>query len=499
MFKIMFRIKALFSLLAFGFVSVVTVNTVSILAFDQSAFAQDREVRTRPKQKATPQMSPDVFALYDKAGIEIEDGNYQVASEILDKWQSRKGLSSYEMAISYQMRGFIAYQQEDLSKAIVEYSKILQFPDIPYATTDSIRYNLAQFLSIEDRFKESLEVLAEWFLYQPSPTAQAFFFKGQVHYQYGIELDKAANTKRQADQQFRLGVVDVERTINMAIADPLVTVRENWYQIQSALYYQLENYSKVRDVLEIVIVKWPRPKYWVQLSAMYSELKQLEKQLAVLDVAYRLGFLEKEANIVTIAQLYSINGLPYLAAQVMEESMKPSMLDGEQVYLVNPEDEKNLTLLGQSYLVGRDYAKSTAPLTKAAELAQDGELFLQLGSVFSTLEEWKNAASSLQSAIEKTIANNQRIDRENRANRNDPDYKPERKERLEQTYLYLGVAYFNFREFTKAEKAFKDARRAAPSNDKKIRRTIAGWLNYITTEKQRLRRLAASGITPSGH
>lgn len=496
MLKTMFTIKTLFSLLAFGFVSIATVNTVSIFAFEQSAFAQDREVRTRPKQKATPQMTPEIFALFESTQLDIEAENFQGANATLDKWQSRKGLSSYELAMSYQMRGFIAYQQENLSKAIAEYSKILQFPDIPYATTDSIRYNLAQFLSIENRFKESLAVLAEWFLYQPTPSAQQFFFKSQVHYQYGVELDKT--NKTQADRQFKLGVVEVERTINMGKADPLVTIRENWYQIQSALYFQLEDYSKVRDVLEIMIVQWPRPQYWVQLSAMYSELKQLDKQLAVLDVAYRLGFLEKEANIVTIAQLYSINELPYLAAQVMENAMKPIMEDGKQVYLVDPEEEKNLTLLGQSYLIGRDYAKSTAPLTKAAELAEDGELFLQLGSVYSTLEEWKNAASSLQSAIDKTITNNKRIDQENRANRNNPDYKPERKESLEQTYLYLGMAYFNFREFTKAEKAFKDARRVAPSNDRKIRRTIAGWLTYITTEKQRLKRLAASGITPSG-
>lgn len=498
MLKTVFTIKAFFSLLAFCFVSVVTVNTVSILAFEQSAFAQDREVRTRPKQRATPQMSPTIFDLFESTQLDIEAENYQGANATLDKWQSRKGLTSYELAMSYQMRGFIAYNQENLAKAIIEYNKILQFTDIPYATLDSIRYNLAQFLSIENRFKESLAVLAEWFLYQPNPNAQQFFFKSQVHYQYGIELDKAANTKRQADQQFRLGVVEVERTINMAKVNPLVTIRENWYQIQSALYYQLEDYSKVRDVLEIVIVQWPRPKYWVQLSAMYSELKQLEKQLAVLDVAYRLGFLEKESNIVTIAQLYSINGLPYLAAQVMEESMKPVMQDGQQVYLVDPEEGKNLTLLGQSYLVGRDYALSTAPLSKAAELAEDGELYLQLGSVYSTLEEWQNSASSLQSAIDKTITNNKRIDQRNRANRNNKDYKPERKEDLEQAYLFLGVAYFNFREFTKAEKAFKDARRVADSSDKKIRRQVSGWLNYITSEKQRLKRLAASGITPSG-
>jgi len=176
---------------------------------------------------------------------------------------------------------------------------------------------------------------------------------------------------------------------------------------------------------------------------------------------------------VTIAQLYSINGLPYLSAKVLEKGMNTTkVVDGKKEPLVDPKDEKNLTLLGQSYLVGKDFKLSTEPLNKAAELAKDGKLYLQLGSVYSTLEDWKNAASSLQKAIEKGKLDD-----------------------LEQAYLYLGLAYVNFREFTKAEEAFKNAQRVG-GDDAKVRKTVAGWMSYIAAEKQRLKRLAAAGITP---
>jgi len=466
-----------FSLLAGGIFSPYSLMGEKNIAFAQQSSAScqqvQRQVRTRPKQNVAPQMTPETFKIFEQVQIEIDEENYGEAQSLVETLLSRKGLSNYEMAMGFQMRGFVAYLKDDYNTAIREYMKILQTPDIPYATADSIRYTVAQLLSMQGRFQESLKELDEWFLYQPNPTPMQFFFKSQVHYQYGLELDKNASTKAQAVQQFKIGIVEVEQAICMAKADPTIDVLENWYQIESALYFQIEDYEKVRDVLEIMIVKWPRPAYWVQLSAMYSELKQYEEQLAVLDVAYRLGFLEKEANIVTIAQLYSINGLPYLSAKVLEKGMNTTkVVDGKKEPLVDPKDEKNLTLLGQSYLVGKDFKLSTEPLNKAAELAKDGKLYLQLGSVYSTLEDWKNAASSLQKAIEKGKLDD-----------------------LEQAYLYLGLAYVNFREFTKAEEAFKNAQRVG-GDDAKVRKTVAGWMSYIAAEKQRLKRLAAAGITP---
>jgi tetratricopeptide (TPR) repeat protein len=467
------KIITLASIFGIGLMAGVSATTLPVFNLDNTAIAQQqRQVKTRPKQNVAPQMTPEVFAIFEQAQLEVEAGNNFAARSLVETLLSRKGLSSYEMAMGYQMKGFIAYNEGDMSAALNEYRKILQFTDIPYGTTDAIRYTVAQLLSMEGRYDESLRELNEWFSYQPSPTPMNYFFKAQVHYQYGADLDKA--NPQAADAQFRLGIQEVENT--MAVARQTgMEILENWYQIQSALYYQLEDYEAVRDILEIVIVKWPRPGYWTQLSAMYSELKQFDRQLAVLDVAYRLGFLEKEQNLITVAQLYSINGIPYLAAKVMEDGMKKTKkVDGEDVPVVDPEDEDNLTLLGQSYLVGRDYDLATEPLGKAAEMSEDGKLYLQLGSVYSTMEDWRNAAASLQKAIDK-------------GELDDP----------EQAYLYLGLAYVNFRDFTKAEEAFRSARRMAGSDDQRVRRQVDGWLRFIVSEKARLKRLADAGITPT--
>jgi len=122
--------------------------------------------------------------------------------------------------------------------------------------------------------------------------------------------------------------------------------------------------------------------------------------------------------------------------------------------------------LGEAWLTSREYQKSIAPLELAARDADDGELYLQLGFVHSTLEDWAKTTRAIQRGINKGDLKNEG-----------------------QAYLYLGMAYFNMEEFKKAEDAFNKARRFETN-----RRTATGWLNYIKNEKVRLIRLADAGL-----
>ncbi len=262
-------------------------------------------------------------------------------------------------------------------------------------------------------------------------------------------------------ESYRKGIPLVETAIDIAKANPTTEVRENWYELQLVLYYELSDFAKVRDILEVIIVRWPRPRYWVQLSAMYSELEEDKKQLAVMDVAYRLGFVTAETNLVTVAQLYMIPA-PYLSAKVLEKGMRDDC--GEAC--VDKEKAKNQKLLGQAHLNAKDFAKAGKPLSLAAAEEENGNLWFQLGVVYMQIEEWEKAADAIQKAIDKG-----ELRQEGEA------------------YIRLGSAYFNMEQFKKAENAFKAARRF-PS----VRRNAGGWIDYIDFEKARLRRLAAAGL-----
>ena len=336
---------------------------------------------------------------------------------------------------------------------------MLALPNLPYRFTDNVKYTLAQFYAIEGNFQKSLDILLDWLSYQPDPSSSQWHYIAQTYYQLGLQ--QAKTNKNRALESYRKGIPLIETAIDIAKLNPTTQVRENLYELQFVLYYELSNYSKVRDILEIIIVKWPRPRYWVQLSAMYSELREDEKQLAVMDVGYRLGFITAETNLVTVAQLYMISA-PYLSAKVLEKGMRDDCGDA----CIDKEKARNQKLLGQAHLNAKDFAKAGKPLSLAAAEEENGELYFQLGVVYMSIEEWEKAEDTLQKAIKKG------------------DLKQEG-----EAYLRLGSVYFNMEQFKKAEDAFKAARRFP-----KVRKNAKGWIEYIVAEKARLKRLAAAGL-----
>ena len=446
--------------LALTAVGLVASPAVDLGSFDSSAFAQqDRVVKQRPRQRVAPQVSPEFFKRYETAQELIAEENYIEALEVINKMANRRGINDYERSIAVQLRGLIYYEQDNFPWAIREYEAVLALPNLPYRFMDNIKYTLAQFYAIEGNYQKSLDILLDWLSYQLDPRSSQWHYIAQTYYQLGLQQDKT--NKNRALESYRKGIPLIETAIDIAKLNPTTQVRENLYELQFVLYYELSNYSKVRDILEIIIVKWPRPRYWVQLSAMYSELREDEKQLAVMDVGYRLGFITAETNLVTVAQLYMISA-PYLSAKVLEKGMRDDCGDA----CIDKEKARNQKLLGQAHLNAKDFSKAGKPLSLAAAEEENGELYFQLGVVYMSIEEWEKAEDTLQKAIKKG------------------DLKQEG-----EAYLRLGSVYFNMEQFKKAEDAFKAARRFP-----KVRKNAKGWIEYIVAEKARLKRLAAAGL-----
>jgi len=441
-------------------VGLVITPAIDIVNIQSVAVAQqNRVVKERPPQRIAPQVTPVYFELYTKAQEYIGEEDYVSALELIDKMVNRRGINNYERAIAIQLRGLIFYEQEDIPKAIREYEAVVASSDVPYGFADNVKYTLAQFYAIEGNFQKSLDLLLEWLQYQPEPKPNEWHYIAQTYYQLGLQ--QAKTNKSKALETYRKGIPLIEHAIDLANADPLVEIRENWYELQSVFYYELGNYTKVRDILEIMIVKWPRPRYWVQLSAMYSELGEDIKQLAVMDVAYRLGFVTAETNLIAVAQLYMISA-PYLSAKVLAKGMSDDC--GEAC--IDSEKAKNQKILGQAYLNAKDFSLAGKPLSKAAEEEEDGELFFQLGAVYMSIEEWEKSADAFQKAIKKGGLRQEG-----------------------EAYIRLGSVYFNMEEFKKAEEAFKQARKFSS-----VRKQANGWIEYIGFEKERLKRLAAAGL-----
>lgn len=405
------------------------------------AFAQQKKAKPAPvrKTRRIKTLSIQVNRKLEAAQVAVDEKDYTEAFDILSALQ-RKKINSYESAMVWYFFGFLYYEQDDYPKAIQAYEQVLQEKGLPLNFEDSIRFTVAQLYFAEENYRKSLQLLDEWLIYQENPPVQAFMFKGQAHY---------------ALEDYRNAVAPILTAIGMRKAAGVV-VRENTYLLLRSLYFELEDLQKVKDILEILILNYPpKADYWLQLSAIHSELREEDSQLATMEVAYKQGFFGKENHYVNLAQLYLYNLVPIKAARVFEDGF------GKKVV---KENKKNLEIYSQALMLAREFKESIVPLERAAKLSDDGDLYLRLAQVQIEIDDHAAAVKAIQAALKKGD-----LDR--------PD----------QASMLLGTSYFNLDRLQDAINAFR-----AAAKDKRSRKQANTWIEYLRKEMKRRKQLAAA-------
>jgi tetratricopeptide (TPR) repeat protein len=117
-------------------------------------------------------------------------------------------------------------------------------------------------------------------------------------------------------------------------------------------------------------------------------------------------------------------------------------------------DLEVLEMLGNSWIAAREYEKSIAPLQQAAEMAEDGRLYLRLGQVRVQREDWKEATALIQKAIKKGGL-----------------------EDAGKAELLLGISYYSDQNPDLARTAFRRAREHESTESDAI-----AWLEHISRQ-----------------
>ena len=345
-------------------------------------------------------------------------------------------LNDYERGIVEQIFATIAIDEGNYPEAIRRFQNILALESVPVSLDITSLQALGQLYLAEEQYDKSIEMIKEWLTFQANPGPQPYIWLAQAY--YGMEnYEKILETTNTA--------IELSRQQGAPI-------QENWYLLQRLAHFELGNMEKVTGVLELLAVNWDKPEYWKQLSAAYSELEQPDKQLAAMEVAYRRGFLDKESELKNLAQLYLFHEVPIKAAWVLEEGLEKGIIE---------ETGKNYALLGQSYLNAEELEKAEDPLRNAAQMQEDGELWMRLGQVFVEREKWGEAIPSLQKA-----ASSDDLDEAGYA------------------YMLLGQAYFNTDQFEKAKEQFRLAMRR-DATEKGARQ----WIQHTNSEVKRRQQL----------
>ena len=170
-------------------------------------------------------------------------------------------------------------------------------------------------------------------------------------------------------------------------------MRENWVQFLISIHFELGDNKAVVPLLKRLIKHSPEKKaYWLQLSATYSRLNDMDKALSVLELAYAQGMLTDQKGLLTLARLYYQAKIPKKAAQLIEKHLGDGSLS---------ETPESLELLAASQLLSQELNKARSSLDKAAKAQWKIKARVQLARIHYELKEWVLCKEALENAIEK--------------------------------------------------------------------------------------------------
>ena len=199
-------------------------------------------------------MREQVYNKFAAAQEAIEAGDEATAEDVLGDVKRMKNLNSYEVAMMWNTYAYIYYSQEKYSQAIDAYKNVLAQEELPYSLEHTTIFALAQLYFVTEDYRTVIDYMNQWFKVAENPGPDAYIIVGQAHY---------------ALEDYRGGLPYVERAVALA-KERGREVRENWYLLLRAMYWELDDMPKVRDVLIELLTHWPKKQYWTQLAAIYG-------------------------------------------------------------------------------------------------------------------------------------------------------------------------------------------------------------------------------------
>lgn len=416
--------------------SIVALFMLLGLPTAPTVYAQQGEGQSERKRKKTPALREKVYKRLIEAQELGEAEQYTEALRIMDRLSQEDDLNSFEKAQLYNFYAFIYFQQERFQDAIRAYENVRAQPDLPDAMRTQAIYALGQLYFTVDNYPKSIELLEEWFREADNPGPGPYVFLSQGYYQ---------------QKQYRKAVPPLERAISIA-KERGQEVKENWLLLKRVYHYELKEYNVVADVLNELIARFPKREYWNQLSAVYGELGDNKRQLAVLELAYMQGYLDRSQDLRNLSQLYMMNGDPYRGAKTLEKAISDGIV---------ADDLANLRLLSQAWGAAREDEKALPVLQRAAALSSDGKLDLRIAYSYLNVDDYEKAADAVRTALRKGGLRN-----------------------AAEARILLGTALFNDDKFKEAREVFEAAQTGSTA------KRASQWLTHISREEARRAELA---------
>lgn len=393
---------------------------------------QDEEANKQQKTKQAQAVSKEVYDRIQKAQEKVDAKDYRGALRLLEGLYNPDKLTEYEQANVLNYMGFVYYNMDDTNNALRTYERMLAIPSLEPQLAKQTTYTLAQLYTMQENYSKALTTLDRWFALEPNPAPEPFILKAQNLYQV---------------QRYKEMINPIETAMRIA-KEREKPAKEDWYVLLNFAYFQQEDYRKVRDIQKILLVTWPKKRYWFSLAGAFTELGEDNNLINAYAAANTQRMLEKESELVTMAQLYMQREVPYKAASLLEAEMTSGRVG---------RTAKNYRLLSQAWTLAMEDEKSIPALQEAAKLSDDGELDVRLGNAYLNTGDYEGCSKSARAGLRKGRLKS-------------PD----------NAQISLGMCLYNLREYQDAIKSFEVAARTPRS-----RKVSNQWINVIRADIDR--------------
>ena len=310
-------------------------------------------------------------------GLLPED--YVAIIAVLDDWRTgSRRLRSYDASVMWNYYAFVYQTQENYVEARKAYLKVIEQEHATYQLRTQSLLAVAQIDFLAEDYASAYEWLNKWYEASDEHRPSTVILLSQAAYQ----LKKYVEAIKWADVSIDSHVQEQGGGI----------AKENWYVIKLASLSSLKRDFDVIDLLEFMVIAFPKKQYWVQLAGFYGETKQTEAQLATWEAALIAGFLDREAEVLAIGQLNANFNSPYRGARVVTYGIDSGIVEKK---------ERNVRMLADLWYAAHEYGKAAGVLEKYRETAEDGGYLEKLGYIYVQADETDKAIKTLREAVKQ--------------------------------------------------------------------------------------------------
>lgn len=351
------------------------------------------------------EVSKSVYYRLQKVDKLLAAKSYAAAEKSLHQGLKSR-LSNYENAVLYRSLASVFAAQKNYSQAIIWAKKCLNRNALGFAAKQKLLFSLGQYYLANKQQDEAWKIFQSWNKNNPHPKPKIAIFLANIFSQKH-EYVTALNL--------------VKLAIKATAKPP-----KAWMQLQLALSYKAKDYSAAVMVLEKQLHSEPNNKAnWRQLSDAYFNAKNYQQAASIKHLAYQRGFITSEAELIDLTKLFLQAGTPHKAAQFLQQAFTLKIVS---------QNKDNLELLAEAWLQAKEDLQAQDVLEQVIQIKPSAVAYEKLAQIYSRQKNWPLSVQFFLKSL-KLAKFQQQGD----------------------SYLLMGISYFNLHKDKQAEDAFEQA------------------------------------------